>query len=167
VIRAAVAQGWGAPIAKACGMPFPDCNRCRRPESEELRKAWGCDAPTGRVVWRSSCPRCADAGVDCERCGGSGTAEHHRCPSAMLRKTPQYLQVKIDLLMRAYSHYDRRNVLPVAGAWLDQSRSFLAGVDLIDAERGFWERIRNDHDMREMERTKAQSQMSARQGRRR
>ena len=85
----------------------------------------------------------------------------------MLRKTPQYLQVKIDLLMRAYSHYDRRNVLPVAGAWLDQSRSFLAGVDLIDAERGFWERIRNDHDMREMERTKAQSQMSARQGRRR
>ena len=167
MIRAAVAQGWGAATAKVCGKPFPDCGRCRRPGSEELRKSWGCDEESNREVWESSCPRCADTNSECERCEGTGVVAYHRCPSAMLRETPQYLQVKIDLLMRAYSHYDRRNVLPVAGAWLDQSRSFLSCVDLIDAERGFWDRIRNDHDMREMERAKAQSQMSARQGRRR
>ena len=74
----------------------------------------------------------------------------------MLRGTPQHEQVRLD-----------RNVLPVAGAWLDQSRSFLAGVDLIDAERGFWDNIRNEHDMREMERSRAQSRMASQKGRRR
>jgi hypothetical protein len=72
----------------------------------------------------------------------------------MVREAPRGMQVHLDLLMRAYSHYDRRNVLPAAGAWLDQSRSFLCGVDLIDSERGYWDKIRTEHEWREMERSK-------------
>ena len=77
------------------------------------------------------------------------------------------MQVQLDLLMRAYSHYDRRNVLPSRGAWLDQSRSFLAGVDLIDAERGYGDRIYHAHHEREMKRAKAVSKGSSGRGGRR
>lgn len=90
---------------------------------------------------------------------------HRRCPEAMLREAHPGLQVHIDLLLRAYSHYDRRNVLPVQGAWMDQSRSFLAGVDLIDAERGYWEGQLRDHQEREMERARRMSQSTQRRRR--
>jgi len=80
----------------------------------------------------------------------------------MIREAPPSLQVHIDLLLRAYSHYDRRNVLPVQGAWMDQSRSFLAGVDLIDAERGYWDTQLREHQEREMERSKRQAQVQKR-----
>ena len=165
MIRAAVAQGWGAATAKACGKPFPDCTRCRRPGSQELRKSWGCDEPSSRTVWESSCPRCSGTDSECERCGGEGTVGHNRCPAAMMQGCHPAQQVHVDLLLRAYSHYDRRNVLPVSGAWMDQSRSFLAGVDLIDAERAFWDGIHRDHHDQEMERNKMKSQMSQRRGR--
>jgi hypothetical protein len=59
--------------------------------------------------------------------------------------------------MRAYHHYDSRNVLPAAGAWLDQTRSFVMCVELIDAERGYWEKQLHDHQQREAERMKASS----------
>jgi len=80
----------------------------------------------------------------------------------MVRAAPMGLQVQLDLLMRAYSHYDRRNVLPANGAWLDQSRSFLAGVDMIDAERGFWDNIRHEYQQNEIERSKRTSQTQRR-----
>tara|TARA_Y100000310_G_scaffold336739_1_gene422115 strand:- start:27806 stop:28036 length:231 start_codon:yes stop_codon:yes gene_type:complete len=73
----------------------------------------------------------------------------------------------IDLLFRAYSHYDRRNVLPVSGAWLDQSRSFLAGVDMIDAERGYWDGLREEHLQEEVERSQRKADASSRRGSRR
>jgi hypothetical protein len=165
VIRAAVAQGWGAATAKACGKPFPDCDRCRRAGSEELRKSWGCDSPSNRTVWESTCPRCAGTDSDCVRCEGKGTVGYNRCPASMIKEAHPAQQIHIDLLLRAYSHYDRRNVMPVAGAWLDQSRSFLSGVDLIDAERGYWEGLHREHNEREMERTKMQSQAAQRRGR--
>ena len=167
MIRAAVAQGWGAAVARACDQPFPDCGRCRRPGNDLLRVSWGCDAEANREVWESSCPLCAGSGDDCARCGGRGEVAHRRCPSAMIREASPSLQVQLDLLMRAYSHYDRRNVLPVTGAWLDQSRSFLAGVDLIDAERGYWDRIYHAHHEREMKRAKAVSKGSSGRGGRR
>jgi hypothetical protein len=167
VIRAAVAQGWGVATAKACGQAFPDCSRCRRPGSDELRKSWGCDSEARSIVWESSCPRCAGAGGECARCEGTGTVGYRRCPSAMVTGASAGFRVHLDLLLRAYSHYDRRNVLPVRGAWLDQSRSFLAGVDLIDAERGYWQGLLSDHQEREMERQKRSSQMAQQRGRRR
>jgi len=162
VIRAAVAQGWGSAVAEVCGKPFPDCKRCRRPESKYLRESWGCDEEADRVVWESSCFRCAGSDPDCELCNGRGEVGHRRCPSAMVRAAPMGLQVQLDLLMRAYSHYDRRNVLPANGAWLDQSRSFLAGVDMIDAERGFWDNIRHEYQQNEIERSKRTSQTQRR-----
>lgn len=167
MIRAAVAQGWGAAVARACNQPFPDCGRCRRPGNDLLRVSWGCDEEADRDVWESSCPRCAGTDMNCSRCEGRGEIAYRRCPSAMIREASPGVQIHLDLLLRAYSHYDRRNVLPVAGAWLDQSRSFLAGVDLIDAERAYWDKIRYDHDDREMKRTKAVSQASAGRGGRR
>lgn len=164
MIRAAVAQGWGAATAKACGQPFPDCDRCRRPGSEELRKSWGCDHESVRQVWESTCPRCSGIDSDCTRCEGTGIVAYRRCPASIIRETRPALQVHIDLLLRAYSHYDRRNVLPVRGAWLDQSRSFLSGVDLIDAERAYWDGILHEHQEREVERSRMKSQAAQRRG---
>ena len=80
----------------------------------------------------------------------------------MIREANPGLQVHIDLLLRAYSHYDRRNVLPVSGAWMDQSRSFLAGVDLIDSERGYWDGLLREHQEREVERSRRQAQQARR-----
>ena len=166
MIRAAVAQGWGAATAKACGQSFPDCARCRRPGSEEIRKTWGCDHDSLRQVWESTCPRCTGHSPSCGRCGGRGIVAHRRCPSSMVNEATPGLRVHLDLLMRAYSHYDRRNVLPAAGAWLDQARSFLAGVDMIDAERSYWDGLLHDHQEREMERTRRQQQKASPRGRR-
>jgi len=84
----------------------------------------------------------------------------------MLREASPSLQVHLDLLLRAYSHYDRRNVLPARGAWMDQTRSFLSGVDLIDAERGFWEGLRREHHDRESKRAEMQANVARRGGRR-
>ena len=87
---------------------------------------------------------------------------YKRCPASMIREANPGLQVHIDLLLRAYSHYDRRNVLPVSGAWMDQSRSFLAGVDLIDSERGYWDGLLREHQEREVERSRRQAQQARR-----
>lgn len=54
--------------------------------------------------------------------------------------------------MRAYHHYDSRNVLPSSGAWLDQTRSFVMCVELLDSERAYWEKVLHDHQQREAER---------------
>ena len=167
MIRAAVAQSWGASIAKACKQPFPDCTRCRRPQNEALRLGWGCDAPAPTIVWESTCPKCAGTDPTCERCDGSGEVGYNECPNAVMRRADTGTQVHLDLLMRSYNHYDSRNVLPVVGAWLDQSRSFLACIDLIDSEKGYWERIRQDYTDREMQRAESARTASAAKGRRR
>lgn len=154
MIRAAVARGWGAAVAKACKQPFPDCERCRRPESTELRVLWGCDAEADRDVWESSCPACLGSDHECSTCGGTGDAAHRRCPTAIIESASPRTQAQISLLFRAYAHYDKRNVLPAHGAWLDQTRSFFSGVDLIDSERAYWEAILHDHERREIERSR-------------
>lgn len=162
MIRAAVAQGWGSAVSQACRRPFPDCTRCRRPGSVNIRESWGCDAPSRRVVWSSSCPSCTGGDPDCTRCEGRGEVDYNRCPSSIISEAPPGLRMSLDLLMRAYSHYDRRNVLPAQGAWLDQSRSFLLAVDLIDAERGWWERILSDFQEREAKRAQAKANQGGR-----
>ena len=60
------------------------------------------------------------------------------------------VKIHVDLLMRAYSALDKRNILPVQGAWLDQSRSFLAAVEVIDAEKGYWDGVLHEHQQRKM-----------------
>lgn len=155
MIRAAVAQTWGAAIAKACDQPFPDCKRCRRPGNSNLRRLWGCDEEALHVVWESSCALCVGTDEDCPRCDGTGVVGQRRCPQAILAGAPRGLQLNLDLLLRAYSQYDRRNVLPARGALIDQTRSFLSWVDAIDAERGFWEQVRIDQMDRERKRSEA------------
>ena len=146
MIRAAVAQGYGAAAAKACDESnFPTCKRCRGPHSEQLRKTWGCDHAAERPVWSSSCPECGGVDPDCTRCEGVGEVDHHRCPASFVFEAPPHLRSRLDLLMRAHRHYDERNVLPAQGAWLDQTRSFLMCIDLIDAERGFWDQVLHDY----------------------
>ena len=167
MIRAAVAQSWGAAVAKACKQPFPDCTRCRRPQSEPLRVTWGCDSPAPHIVWESTCPKCAGSRPDCPRCEGRGEVGHDQCPNALIRNSSTSVQIKLDLLMRSYAHYDSRIVLPVEGAWLDQSRSFLACIDLIDSEKGYWENLRQEHTEREIQRAEAARAASAAKGRRR
>ena len=149
MIRAAVAQVWGVGVAKACNQTFPTCSRCTRPDSEDLRKMWGCDEPADRSVWESTCPRCSGSDGNCQRCEGTGEVSYDRCPNAVVKGCGVGVEKQIDLLMRSYSHYDRRNVLPVVGAWLDQSRSYLACVDIIDAERNFWERALQEYQERQ------------------
>lgn len=167
MIRAAVALGWGAAIAESCDKPFPTCKRCRRPDSSELRKSWGCDEEAPRDVWSAPCPRCQGLGdPTCSRCDGVGEVAYRRCPSSMVNEAPPWFRVQLDLLMRSYSHYDRRNVLPAQGAWLDQSRSFLSGIDMIDSERSHWEYLRIEHDRKEQERSRKMSQMKQSRGRR-
>ena len=167
MIRAAVAQSWGAAVAKACKQPFPDCTRCRRPKSEALRESWGCDKESDHIVWESTCPKCSGTRPDCPRCEGTGEVSHRQCPNAIIGNASTATQIKLDLLMRSYVHYDSRNVLPVEGAWLDQSRSFLACVDLIDSEKGHWEGLRQAHTERELARAESLRATQAVKGRRR
>ncbi len=164
MIRAAVAQSWGVGVAKACNQTFPTCTRCTRPGNEELREAWGCDAPASRPVWESTCPRCSGSDGNCQRCEGTGEISHDRCPNSMVKEAGVGMQTHIDLLMRSYSHYDRRNVLPVDGGWLDQSRSYLSCIDIIDSERSYWEGILQEYQ--ERQRKVAEMKSKAPKGRR-
>jgi len=72
------------------------------------------------------------------------------------------VKIHVDLLMRAYSAYDKRNILPVQGAWLDQSRSFLAAVEVIDAEKAYWDSMLHDHQARKIEQQRRQSGQATR-----
>jgi hypothetical protein len=163
VIRAAVARGYGASVSKACeNLMFPDCGRCRAPENERLRKFWGCDELSERPSWWSTCTLCSGTRADCPRCEGTNREGHHRCPSAVIEEASVGLKIHLDLLMRAYSALDRRNIMPVAGAWLDQSRSFLAAVEVIDAEKGYWDETLHDHRTKKLEQQQRQNKPKGR-----
>lgn len=112
-------------------------------------------------MWSSPCPFCHGSEEECDKCGGSGSVLYNRCPNSMVAEAPKATQLKLDLLMRAYHHYDTRNVLPSEGAWLDQSRSFLMCVEIIDAERGYWDKVLHEHQQREAERASKASSASS------
>ena len=84
--------------------------------------------------------------------------QHYRCPRSIVREAPKGTQVHVDLLMRSYMHYDGRNVLPSEGGWLDQTRSFLYCVDMIDADKGYWEAMMDE----EMDRQRKKSELAQR-----
>ena len=150
-------------VSKACeSTTFPDCDRCRAPENERLRRFWGCDEPSERASWWSTCTLCAGTRYDCPRCEGTNREGHHRCPTAVLNDAPVSQKIHVDLLMRAYSALDRRHILPASGAWLDQSRSFLAAVEIIDAEKAYWDGVLNDHQHRKTEQARRNSQSGPR-----
>jgi hypothetical protein len=148
-------------VQSLCEQDFPDCSRCRGPRSEDLRKFWGCDAKADHPVWVSGCGTCHGSDAECNECHGTNKVHQHRCPSSIIESAPTHLRIHLDLLMRSFRHYTERNVMPVVGGWLDQSRSYLAAIDLIDAERSRWDSVRTEYEekKRASEARKARSQM--------
>lgn len=57
--------------------------------------------------------------------------------------------------MRCYLQYEGRHVLPVDGGLMNQTRAFVAGCEIIDAERGRYESMKDEK--RERDRLLAQS----------
>ena len=51
-------------------------------------------------------------------------------------------QLQVDLLIRCYLQFEARHVLPVDGGLINQTRSFVAGCEIIDAERGRYEAMK-------------------------
>jgi hypothetical protein len=154
VIRAAVARGMGLAAAEAAQRKnFPDCSRCNKPENHQLREFWGCDSPSDAPVWVSTCHRCSGSDPLCQLCEGSDRITHHRCPSSIVNGAPTPMKIHLDLLMRAWRQYHTHGIFPVEGAYLDQSRSFLAAADLMDSENTFWEL-----SIRDEQRAKAESE---------
>ena len=166
MIRAAVARSLGLAVAEASGQKsFPDCSRCSRPENGALRTYWGCDEKSAHPVWTSTCYRCSGSDPECPLCEGQNEVHHHRCPSSILEAATLRTKIELDLLLRAYRHYDQRSVFPSEGAFLDQSRSFCVAVELIDSEKAYWNRIHEQHQRTQLE-TERRRQ-SAQQTRRR
>jgi hypothetical protein len=83
----------------------------------------------------------------------------------MVDNAPKGTQLHVDLLIRAYMHYDTRNVLPAVGGWLDQTRSFLYCVDLIDAEKGYWEGLADEELQRQRKGAELASKTKGNKGR--
>lgn len=149
-----VAKTWGTSIAEDVGKPLPDCARCRRPDAVNERKAWGCDAPAKRTVFVTGCSRCFGGGHDCPDCT-DGLIEYDRCPTAVVESYPMNERRAAGRALRAYVQFDSRGVLPMAGGFEDQSPQFGQVVDVIDHERGRWERIRSEQRKRDMKKPKA------------
>jgi hypothetical protein len=149
-----VVKTWGTGVAEEVGKPLPDCGRCRRPDSVNERKAWGCDAPTKKAVFVTSCSRCFGGDPDCADCE-DGLIEYHRCPSAVAETFSAKQRRAAGRAVRAYIQLDSRSVLPNAGGFEEQSPQFAQIVDVIDHERGRWERIRYNKRKQDMARTKA------------
>jgi len=146
-----VAKAWGTDIAEEVGKPLPDCSRCRRPDAKSERKAWGCDAPAKRTVFVTGCSRCFGGGDDCPDCD-DGLIAHDRCPTAVIESYPDTQRRAAGRAIRAYIQLDSRSVLPNAGGFEDQSPQFAQIVDVVDHERGRWERIRSDKRKRDLKR---------------
>ena len=103
---------------------------------------WGCDSPSESCVFQTGCGSCHGKDLSCGRCGGIGVLDQHRCPSMILGDASPPTQLQVDLLMRCYLQFEARHVLPVDGGLINQTRSFVAGCEIIDAERGRYEAMK-------------------------
>lgn len=89
----------------------------------------------------------------------------YRCPSQVVNEAPPHQRLQVDLLMRSYLQLEARHVLPVGGGLLDQTRSFVSALELIDAERARLESIKEEK--RERDRQARERSMSSPRPRRR
>ena len=106
------------------------------------------------------CSSCGGEDQSCEDCGGSGVKDIYRCPSSFLSQARADQAVHVDLLIRAYLHYDLRHVLPVKWGLMDQSRSFLAACDILDGERGRLEEMKQEKRDRDARKAQEQAKRS-------
>lgn len=154
LIRAAVAKIWGAPVARRLHHPLPDCRKCREPRCGDLRKQWGCDAPTDEPVFSITCGVCNGNGcpphegewTDPNRapCDG-GHVRYYRCMSAILAHAPQWLLDFLD----AYRMLDQHGVLPVAGGYMNQTALFADACSVLSSEVGDWARLESEHNQKQ------------------
>jgi hypothetical protein len=139
MIRAAAAMVWGAGVTEeVTGRRFPDCSACRPDPS--LRDLWGCEEPAPEPVFSIGCSPCG--GEDCERCEGSGERAFFSCPGKVLEGEGG---ARVTRFVRAYLESERSGNLPVTGGQLDQTDSWRSASAVLEAERGRWEMIREDH----------------------
>lgn len=124
---------------------------------------WGCESPSEASVFQIGCGTCHGKDLACERCGGLGVIDMHRCPNNVLGDAPAPQQLQVDLLLRCYLQYEARHVLPVDGGLINQSRSFVAGCEIIDAERGRYEAMKEEK--RERDRLAQKAKAHTRHGR--
>lgn len=152
---------------RSLGKTFPDCTVCHRPGYEKQRESWGCDAPAPSPVFAVGCSVCAGQLPDCEECNGTGEVQVHRCPTALLKEDDE-AAARVVTLMRAYIQYDTRHTLPCSGAgFMEHPVSFCAGVEIVDHERGRWDRMRDEareRDRKAAEIRSRQAQAQARGG---
>lgn len=121
-----------AAVHEALGEGTPDCRRCQKPEAAALRRAWGCDAPAPRAVFRITCMECGGGGGEaCRRCGGAGEVDLHRCAKATAGGDPF-----IPSFMRAWGAWRQHGVLPGKGGWEDQTRGWVRLCSMADVEAG-------------------------------
>ena len=86
----------------------------------------------------------------------------YRCPNQTLKDASPQHQMWVDLLMRAYIQMDARHVLPVDGGLLNQTRSFVAACEIIDAERGRLETLKQEKRERDREAAQRKANTGAR-----
>lgn len=108
-----------------CGGPDAPLHRLSA-SKKSCRLANGCDEPIKDALYDITCVRCNGLYDDCELCDGTGRTPIHRCPSS--HQTPNMARA-----LRAYA-WMQKGVLPAAGAYGDQSPSFLAFVHIIEDE---------------------------------
>jgi hypothetical protein len=138
--------------------PMPDCTRCRKPGMEMTRERWGCDAPAKYPVFTISCSKCSGNDPKCE-CGGTDRAPVFRCPTATLSSAHPEVMLGVKQFMRAYAFLESRQILPAAGGLNDQSLSFVQACEIVDAERGLFDKIRQETAERERKVREKKAQM--------
>lgn len=102
------------------------CTQCHRPENAALRKTWGCDGPTGKLV-AVFCWLCEGKDVECEHCHGTARIPMPRCPNTVL--TSEHWDA-----VRAASMLEV-GILPTAAGWLEHPVTMMQAVSLVTRER--------------------------------
>jgi len=116
--------------AAAWGKLQASCKVCRRSDSVELRKAWGCDADAPAPIFEDDCVRCGGSDPDCGRCDGHGTERALRCPFAVV--------TNISARIIDYVGVVEAGFLPVEGGWEDQSATFTRAVRFAAGKKAEW-----------------------------
>jgi hypothetical protein len=117
------------------------CRVCTRPEAVERRAEWGCDGPAPHSLFDIECPRCFGFRHDCQLCEGSGLVSVDRCPWATA--TPAMMEV---CELHAMSE---SGILPVAGGWREQSKTFVDAFRIAGGVRATIERKRQEKEARD------------------
>ena len=159
------AKTWGVPISREIGKSTPDCGRCRRPEAKAQRISWGCDAPVERSVFTTGCSTCFGSNPDCKACD-DGVVHHKQCHSAVINSYDASTRRSASRAQQAYIQFIDRGVLPYTGGYMEQAPQFHRIVELIDHERGRFEKALQKHRAKKVKTPESPAKPGARKRRR-